>query len=65
MLGLTTEEVTADWRKEHNEELHSMYLSPNIIMMIKSGKMTAEYIARMEEVRNTYKMLVSKPEVEC
>jgi hypothetical protein len=32
-------EVTGDWRKPHNEELHNLYSSPNIIRMIKSRKM--------------------------
>jgi hypothetical protein len=29
------DEVTGDWRKLHNEELLSLYSSPNIIRMIK------------------------------
>jgi hypothetical protein len=28
------DEVTGDWRKLHNEELHNMYSSPNIFRMI-------------------------------
>jgi hypothetical protein len=28
-----------DWRKLHNEELHNLYSSPNIIRMIKSREM--------------------------
>jgi hypothetical protein len=31
--------VTAGWRKLHNEELHNLYSSPNIIRMIKSRRM--------------------------
>ena len=27
-------EVTGDWRKLHNEELHDFYWSPNVIGMI-------------------------------
>jgi hypothetical protein len=27
--------VTGDWRKLHNEELHNLYLMPNIIRKIK------------------------------
>jgi hypothetical protein len=29
------EEVTGEWRKLHNEEVHNLYSSPNIIRMIK------------------------------
>jgi hypothetical protein len=29
------DEMTGDWRKLHNEELHNLYSSPNIIRMIK------------------------------
>jgi hypothetical protein len=28
-----------DWRKLHNEELHNLYSSPNIIRMMKSSRM--------------------------
>jgi hypothetical protein len=33
------DEVAGDWRKLHNEELHNLYSSPNIIRMIKSRRM--------------------------
>jgi hypothetical protein len=33
------EEVTGGWRKLHSEELHNLYSSTNIIMMIKSRGM--------------------------
>jgi hypothetical protein len=33
------DEVTGGWRKLHNEELHNLYSSPNIIRIIKSRKM--------------------------
>jgi hypothetical protein len=29
------DEVTGGWRKLHNEELHNLYSSPSIIIMIK------------------------------
>jgi hypothetical protein len=32
-------EVTVDWRKLHNEELHNLYSLPGIIRMIKSRRM--------------------------
>jgi hypothetical protein len=30
--------VAEGWRKLHNEELHNMYSSPNIIRMMKSTR---------------------------
>jgi hypothetical protein len=55
--------VTGDWRKLHNEELHNLYVSPNIIRMMKSWRMRwAGHVTRMGETRNAYRMLVGKPE---
>jgi hypothetical protein len=46
----------------HNEELHNLYSSPNIIRMIKSRRMRwAGHVARMWEKRNAYRILVGKP----
>jgi hypothetical protein len=39
ILGLKRDEVTGDWRKLHNEELHNLYSSQSIIRMIKSRRM--------------------------
>jgi hypothetical protein len=36
IFGPKRDEVTGDWRKLHNGELHNLYSSPNIIRMIKS-----------------------------
>jgi hypothetical protein len=33
-FGPEREEITVDWRKLHNEELHNMSSSPNIIEVI-------------------------------
>jgi hypothetical protein len=42
------DEVTGDWRKQHNEELHNLYSSPNIIRVIKPRRMRwAGHVARM------------------
>jgi hypothetical protein len=40
IFGPKRDEVTGDWRKLHNEELHSLYSSPN--RMIKSRRMRWE-----------------------
>jgi hypothetical protein len=39
IFGPTRDEVTEDWRKLHNEELHNLYSSPNTIRMFKSRRM--------------------------
>jgi hypothetical protein len=39
VFGPKRDEVTGDWRKLHNEELHNLDSSPNIIRMIKSRRM--------------------------
>jgi hypothetical protein len=42
------DEVTGEWNKLHNEELHILYSSPNIIGQINSRRMTwAGHVARM------------------
>jgi hypothetical protein len=47
----------------HNEELHNLYLSPNIIRQIKSRRMRwAGHVTLMGEERNAYKVLMGKPE---
>jgi hypothetical protein len=56
------EEVVGSWRRLQNEELHNFYASLNIIRVIKSRTIWAEYVARMREMRNAYSILVRKPE---
>jgi len=38
IFGPKKEEVTAEWRRLHNEELNNPYTSPNIIRVIKSRR---------------------------
>jgi hypothetical protein len=41
-------EEDGSWRKFHNDELHSLYSSPNIVRMIKSRRMRwAGHVAHM------------------
>jgi hypothetical protein len=37
IFGPKRDEVTGEWRKLHNEELHILYSSPNMIRQIKLG----------------------------
>ena len=51
-----------EWRMLHNEELHSLYRSPNIIRVFKSRRLRwAGHVARMEEGRSAFKILTGKP----
>jgi hypothetical protein len=48
IFGPKRDEVTGEWRKLHNEELHDLYSSPSIIRIIKSRRMRwAGHVARM------------------
>jgi hypothetical protein len=48
IFGSKRDEVIGGWRKLHNEELHNLYSSPNIIRMIKPRRMRwAGHVARV------------------
>jgi hypothetical protein len=59
IFGPKRDEVTGGRRKLHNEELHGLYSSPNIIRMIKlrMGGCSAHV-----GMRNGYNILVAKSE---
>jgi hypothetical protein len=51
------------WRKLHNDELHSLYSSPNIVWVIKSRRMKlVGHVACIGEGRGVYRVLVRRPE---
>jgi hypothetical protein len=55
IFGPKRDEVTGEWRKLHNGELHSLYLSPDIIRQIRLRRMRwAEHVARRGEGRKVY-----------
>ena len=50
------------WRRLHNEELHTLYRSPNVIIVIESRRLRwAGHEARMEEGSSAFKILTGKP----
>jgi hypothetical protein len=52
IFGLKKDEVTGEWRKLHNEELHELYCLPTTVRVIKSRRMRwTGHVARMGEVR--------------
>ncbi|KAJ4451051.1 hypothetical protein ANN_02487 [Periplaneta americana] len=65
IFGAKRDEVTGEWRKLHNTELHALCSSPDIIRSIKSRRLRwAGHVARMGESRNAwaYRVLVGRPE---
>jgi hypothetical protein len=59
IFGPKRNEVTGEWRKLNNEELHILFLSPNIITQIKSRIMRwPGHVARMGEERKLCRVLV-------
>jgi hypothetical protein len=59
IFGPRRDEVTGDWRKLHNEDLHNLYSSPNIIRMFKSRRIRwVGHVERMGETRNACRILV-------
>jgi hypothetical protein len=61
IFGLKKDE-NAEWRRLHNEELHSLFRSPNIVRVTKSRRLGwAGHVARMEEGRNSFNILTGKP----
>jgi hypothetical protein len=47
----------------HNDELHSLYFSENIVRMINSRRLWwAGHVARLGEGRGVYRFLVGRPE---
>ena len=62
-VGAKRDEITREWKKLHNAELHALFSSSNIIRNLKSrGLRWAGHVARMEQFRNAYRVLVVKPE---
>jgi hypothetical protein len=49
--------------KQNNEELHNLYSSPNIIRIMKSGRMRwSWHVARIGEKRDACRVLMEKSE---
>jgi hypothetical protein len=52
-------EEDGSWRKLHNDELHSLYSSPNTVRVRMRW---VGHVARMREGRSVYRVLVGRPE---
>jgi hypothetical protein len=62
IFGPKRDEVTGEWRKLHNEELHILYSSPNNRQIKTKRMMWAGHVARMGEERKVYRDLMERPE---
>ena len=52
-----------EWRRLHNEELHGLYDSPDVVKIMKSRRLRwAGHVARMGEKRRLYSILVGRPD---
>jgi hypothetical protein len=57
-------EVDRSWRKLHNDELHNLYYSPNIVRVIKSRRMRwAGHVARMGRGETFTRFWLGDPKV--
>jgi hypothetical protein len=57
------DEVRGEWRRLRNEDLYVLYGSPNFIWVIKSRRMRwTKRLARMEDRRGAYRVLVGRPD---
>jgi hypothetical protein len=55
IFGSKRDEVTEDWRKLHNEELHNLYSSPDIRIIKSRMERWAGHIIRIGKLRYIYK----------
>ena len=63
IFGAKRDEITGEWRKLHNSELHVLYSSLNIMRNLKSRRLRwPGHVSRMEQSRNVYRVLEGKPE---
>jgi hypothetical protein len=62
MFGSKKDE-NEEWKRIHNDDLHSLFCSPNIFRGIKSRRLRwASHVVRMEEARrNAFKIITGKP----
>jgi hypothetical protein len=62
IFGRKRNEVTGEWRKFNKEELHDLYSSPNIVLVIKPRMRRGGTCSLDGEGRSVYRVSVEKPE---
>jgi hypothetical protein len=63
IIGPKRDNVTGEWRRLQNEQLHDLYSSPDIIRVVKSRNMRLLGRVTLKGKRRVaYRVLVRKPE---
>jgi hypothetical protein len=63
IFGPKRDEIAERWRKLHNDELYNLYSLLRIIRMVNSRTMRwTGHAAQMGMKRNTYRLLMGKPQ---
>ena len=63
IFGVKRDEITGEWRKLNNAKILALYSLPNKIRNLKSRRLRwAGHVARMKKFRNSYRVLMGKPE---
>ena len=64
IFGPKRDEIKGNWREMHNEALHDLYCSPNIVRVIKSRRVRRlGNVARMGKPQCAYRVSMGKYEV--
>jgi hypothetical protein len=65
IFGTKMEEIAGGWRRLHSEEFLNLYASPNLSTVINLRRTRwEEHVACIGDMRNTYIILVGKPEAK-
>jgi GH43 family beta-xylosidase len=62
IFGPKRDEATGEWRRLHNEELNDLYWSPNVRVINSRRMRWVGHVARVEEKRGAYRILVERRE---
>ena len=63
IYGPKRDEMTGEWKKQHNEELHGLYDSLDVVRIMKLHRLRwVGHVARMGEKRRLYSILVQNSE---